>query len=101
MWTFTLFDKKILKSKGENSNRIINLCVSKLMVIEFNRILAKELQRINNFFDLFIYFFYSKLIFFNPVRDRMLDLHMSTFLVAEVPFSTQPAYPSVSTFLSL
>ena len=44
---FTLFDKKILKSKGENSNRIINLCMAKHMVIEFNRTLAKGSQRIH------------------------------------------------------
>ena len=82
--TFTLFDQKIFKSKGEIRDKIIYLCVSKLMVIEFNRILAKGLQRIYNFLFLYL-FIYLKLIFFHPTHDRTLNLHMSAF------FSAQPA----------
>ena len=60
------------------------------MVIEFNRLLEKGLQRIyNSLFiclSIYLFFYLFEVNFLNPARNRMLNLHMSAVLVAKIHF---------------
>ena len=109
-----MFDKKILKCKGEKSSRIINLKGGETLDDRIQQIISKRVTKdikILIYFIIYLFFIYLlinlfiylltylfiylfEVNFFHPKRDRMLNLHMSAFLVAKVPFS-------VSTFLSL